>query len=124
VALGFDAGLTERDDERFFDLAEIPVQILPMALEVEDGVANELSRPVEGDVAAALHLVDLDAASPQTLGRRHDVRLLRGATEGHDRGMLEQEQHILVELASDATPREIALELKGNLVGDGSQLRR
>jgi hypothetical protein len=118
------AGVAERDDERFLDLAQIPVQIAAVPLQVEDRIADELPWAMKGDVPAALDLVDFDAARVQALRRCGEMVLLRGASKRHDGRMLEQEEHVLVDLARDAPPREIALELQGDLVRDGPKLRR
>src|SRR5688572_20113137 len=123
VATCLDAHLAECHDERFLDLAQVPVQVLAVSLEVEDGVAHQLSGAVEGDVAAALDFVHLDAARAKPFGRGDDVRLLRRATEGDDRRMLEQQQDVFVDLPGDAAACEIALELQGDRVGDGAELR-
>ena len=57
-----------------------PVQVAPVAVQVDDRVTDELARPVVGRLAAAVGLddVDLDAAQEVQLG------LLRPAPERHD----------------------------------------
>ena len=93
-----------RADERLLDLPQIPVQILLVALEVDDRIADELSRAVEGDVAATLDLEQLDAARREQRRRREQMLLLRRAAQRDDRRMLDEEQHSCVDLAADPRP--------------------
>jgi hypothetical protein len=71
---------------------------------------------VKGDIPATLDLVHLDAARPEAIRRRDDVRVFRRPSERDDRGMLEQKQYVFVDLAGDAPSREITLQLQGDRV--------
>ena len=61
AALTRDAEGSERPYERCLNLPEIPVQVLRVTLEVDDGIADELPRTMEGHVATPLHLVQFHA---------------------------------------------------------------
>jgi hypothetical protein len=52
------------------------------------------------------------------------MSFLRGPSERHHSRVLEEKQNILIDLAGDAAPCEVALELQGNPIGDGSELTR
>src|SRR4051794_18642196 len=58
----------ESVDESVLELPQIPVEVLAMLLEVEDRITHELARAMEGDVAAALDLEQLDATRGQQGG--------------------------------------------------------
>ena len=74
----------ERVDQRLLERAQIPVQILPVGAQVEDGIADQLARAMERHVAAALDFEHVDALSlQQVLG-------VRIPPQCDDRGMLEQ----------------------------------
>ena len=65
------------------------------AAQIEDGVSDELSRPVVGHVAAAIDLVQRHAArGQQCVGGKH-VGAIRIAPQSQHRRMLEQQQHVL-----------------------------
>ena len=65
VPLGHDPQGAERVDERLLDCAQVPVQVLLVVGQVEHRVAHQLAGAVEGHIAAALDLEDLDAARPE-----------------------------------------------------------
>src|SRR5260370_5985362 len=62
--------------------------------EIEDGITDELSWSVEGYVAAAVAFENLDAPRGKLLGRGAQVGGAGVASQGDDRGMLEQQQCI------------------------------
>ena len=71
----------ERADQRLLELAAVALHVLAVPLQVEDRVADELPGPVEGRLAAAVGLDDLD------LGALRDVQLaLLGAPPERDVG--------------------------------------
>jgi hypothetical protein len=94
------------------ELAQVPVQILLVAPEIDDGISNQLPRSVKGDVAASLDLEHLDSPRRQEFRRGEKVFVLRRAAERDDGVMLEEEQDILWDRPRDAVTREIALELQ------------
>jgi hypothetical protein len=64
--------------------------------QVEDGIADDLSGPVVGHVAAAACFVDLDTELRQALGRGQDVRspAVSFHAERDDGRMLQQQEQI------------------------------
>ena len=58
----------------------------------DDGIGDQLTRAVVGDLAAALDPLDLDASSLELLGRRQDVRRVGVLAEGQDCRVFEQQQ--------------------------------
>ncbi len=71
---------------------------LPLAIaqaaQIEDGVADELAGAVIGDVAAAVDLVEGDAARGRATRRRREVGAVGVAAEGEHGRVLEQQQHV------------------------------
>ena len=64
------------------------------AAEIEDGVADELAGTVIGDVAAAIDLVEGDAAGGEQLVGREDVGAVGVAAEGENRRVLKQQENV------------------------------
>ena len=60
----------ERANQRGLELAEVPVQVLLVMAQIDDRISDELSRPVKGDVAAALHVEEFDAAGGERVRAR------------------------------------------------------
>ena len=87
-----------------------------VAAQIDDGVADELSGAVIGDVAATVDLVQLDVARGELLVGGDDVFAMRVAAEGEDGEVLEQQQRVadeaLLARIDDAT-------LDGEAVGVG-----
>src|SRR5260221_353327 len=109
-------------NRRLWDLPEIPVKALPMALEIDDRIADELPGTMEGDVSSALHLMELHAARGEQLGRRQQMLLLRRSTQGDDRRMFDEEQQVLLERPADPSASGGALKLQSFRVRHGAQL--
>src|SRR6266576_2168754 len=116
VPPGGNAQAGERVDQRLLQGAEIPVEIRLVAGQVDDRVADQLTRPVEGHVAAALDLEDLDAVAVDEVVR------VCVAAQRHHRGMLEQEQHVVRQAAVDPRLGEGALPLERFGVRHGAGL--
>src|SRR2546427_678242 len=85
VSGGLDGGLGERVDQGLLERAQVPVQVAAIAAQVQDGIADELPRAVERDVAGALHLDDGQVARPKHVARA------RVTAQRHDRRVLEQQ---------------------------------
>ena len=62
--------------------------------QVENGVADQLARAVEGDVTAAVCFIDGDAALGEGFVRGDDVFAMRVAAQREQRLVLEQEQRV------------------------------
>ena len=94
--------------ERLLEVAAVLLHVLPVAGQVEDRVADELSGRVVGRLAAAVGLDELDL---RAVGQ---VQLaLVGAPAERDDGRMLQEQHRVGQLAGGDARRERALELPG-----------
>lgn len=89
-----------------------------MSLEVQDRVAHQLPRPVEGRVSPALDLEELHPPRPQKLRRGGGVSaLLRFPAERDHRRMLYQEKDVIALLSLDPPARQGALQIEHRGVG-------
>ena len=95
------------------------MDVLAIRLEIDDRVADQLPGTVEGDVAAAAGLVDLDALRRERAGVGADVggapRVLTPSVMTG--GMLDEQQRV-VDLAGDALPGPALLQLDALGVAD------
>ena len=88
----FEPKLAEDADEHFLEVAQVAVQITAVGLQVENRVADELTRPVIGNVATAARLEEFDPPLFPLLGGEENVFRVRSATQCDDVRMLEEEQ--------------------------------
>ena len=58
----------QREDQRFLDVAHVLVHVAPVGLQVEDGIADQLTGTVIGDVAAAAGFEHRDAFAARASG--------------------------------------------------------
>ena len=93
---GPDPEIRERADQDLLEVRDVALDVLAVRGEVEDGVPDELSRAVVGDLAAAVALADLDPELPAALGREKHVRAGGVAPEREDGLVLQQEQRFVV----------------------------
>ena len=127
-AAGGDAEVAAEADERFFheadkvDGAEAGAAAgVAEAAQVEDGVADELAGAVVGDVAAAVDLVERDAAAGEEFVGGEDVGAVGVAAEGEDGRVLEEQQDV-VDATLEAEIDELRLEAEGFVVGDAAEI--
>jgi hypothetical protein len=97
------------------------VEILAVTLEVDDRIANELSRAMKRHVSAPLDLEQLYPFALQKSGRRNQVLLLRCSAEGHYRRVLDEEQDVLREGARYPIAGDVPLELERFGIGHSPQ---
>ena len=98
----------QRPDQRLLQVAAVLPHVAAVAVEVEDRVADELARPVEGGLAAAVGLDDLDLGA---LG--HVQLLVAGAAAERDHRRVLEEDHRVGDRALRDRGGERALELPG-----------
>ena len=89
-----DPEVGQRPDQRFFQVAQVAVQVLPVFAQIQDGVADQLPRRMVGDLAAPVHLHDGDALRPQPLRRRQQVFPLRPPPQRDRRRVFQQQQRV------------------------------
>src|SRR5207248_1232323 len=121
VTLAGNPEIGEGVDQRLFDFSQIPVQILAMALEIDDRISHQLAGSVKCHVAAALDLEKLDAPGLQKLRRRDEMLFFRRAPECDNGRMLQQEQYVLRNCSGDSVTGKVALQLESLSVLQPSQ---
>jgi len=96
VANAFDIVLGDGVDNNLFESVHVVAYAEVEAFEVEDGVGDELSRAVVGDVSAAVGLLDFDSELSEAFGWCGDVLCGGGSFADSDDGRIvleEQEFH-------------------------------
>ena len=92
-----------------------------VAAEVEDGVADELTRAVISDVAATVDFVDLDAFLGEKLVGCEDVGAGGVAAEREDGRVLEEEESV-ANLLGHARGHDLRLDAQAFDVRDAAEL--
>jgi hypothetical protein len=100
------------------------VKILPVALEIDDRIANELAGTVKSHISAALDLEQLHALALQKVRRSNQMLLLRRSSECDYRGMLYEKEDVLREGARDTITGDLTLELERFRVRHSPQRNR
>ena len=90
------------------------------AAQIEDGIADELSGAVVGDVAAAVDLVKGDTAAGKQFIGGEDVGAAGVAAKGEYRGMFEQEKNVF-DTAIETESGDLSLNAKCLVVGDATE---
>ena len=85
------------------------MQVLLVPLQIDDRIADELTRAVKGDVPASFHLMQFDPTRLEHGWRGEQMPILRRTAEGDDRWMLHQKEQILAQLSTDPRPCHGAL---------------
>ena len=108
----------ERPDQCLLEVAAVALDVAPVPVQVENGVADELSGPVEGRLAAAVGLHELHVRALR------DVQLrLLGAAAGRDRRrVLEQEDRVRLRPLGHARG-DPALQLPGLTVRHDAEIQ-
>ena len=100
IALRRDAESVAAHHDSFLKGAEISMEVLPVAGEIQDRIADQLAGAVPGGLAAA---TDLDEGSRE-VGGIAEAGAVRGTADGEDGIVLEQEEGV----------RRIACEMPGH----------
>ena len=118
-AMRGDAVIACRANQYFFEVTDVPVDVAAIGLQIDDGIADELTGAVIGDVATTPCFVNVDASSGQLIGRREDVAAPAVAphAESQDVRMFQEQQQI-VQLAPLPFIDERALQRKCFVVRD------
>src|SRR5436190_14827872 len=117
-----DAEPGHRPDQHFLEVAHVAVHVAAFGLEVEDRIADELTRAVIRHVAAAAGLEQADALRGERLGRLEHVRQIvaRLDAERDDVGVLEEQQRV-GDLSALALLDERLLQREAVLVADQAE---
>jgi hypothetical protein len=83
-------------NEHFLEVSNVTVHVAPIGLEVHDWVADDLSGPVVGDIAAPPGLEHVNAARRERFCCRQDVRASTVASnaESQDGGMFDKQEGV------------------------------
>src|SRR5690606_23863274 len=101
-----------RTNQGLLHLAEVPVQVLPVPLEVDDRIAHQLTRTVERDIAATFHLESLHASRCEYVRGGREMVCPGGPAQCHYRRMLNEEQDIFRYRSAASCLCQFALQLQ------------
>jgi hypothetical protein len=93
-AAGLDSEVARRADENFFERSHVPGNIAPVLGEVENRVADQLARPMVGDVAATIDVKYLGAARGEELSGNQHILGPGVAPQRVDVRVLEEEKRV------------------------------
>ncbi len=87
--------LGSRPDHRLFQHPYVPNHVTPDRAQVQDRISHNLSRPVIGNVSAAIRGMKLHALLPQHVFRRQQILPLAASPQRNHVRMLAKKEHIL-----------------------------
>ncbi len=117
-AIGGDAEISRGADHDFFESANVPMNVLPDARKIEDGIADDLARTVVSDVSAAIGSVEFDAFLAEHIFGGEKIFAFAVAAESDDVGMLAEEKNV-IDGAGFASGDDALLQGVG--VGEGDE---
>lgn len=89
IASGIDSPPGENPDQQFFQVPQVSVQIFSSPGQVDQGVADQLTRAVIGNIAASGRLKKFDTGSLQLAGTTEQVLLVGTAAKRDGRRMFQ-----------------------------------
>jgi hypothetical protein len=98
------------------------VQIFPVPSQIDDRVAYQLARTVEGHVATTLHFEDLHASSFQLGGPQWEAGGSGAPAERNDRLVLHQKEHVVLNVTGNALAAQPPLKLQDLGIGLTAQV--
>lgn len=117
-AIGGDAEFSGGADHGFFERADVPVDVAADAIEIENGIADDLARAVIGDVSATVGFAEFDAFLAKDVFGGEKIFLAGVAAEGEDVRVLAEKKDV-VDGASFTRSDQAFLEGVG--VGPGEE---
>jgi len=93
-AMGGDAEIGGSADHRFFESADVPVNVATDAIEIEDGVADGLAGAMISDIATAVGLAKFDALLAEDVFGSEEIFLAGVAAKGDDMRVLAEEKDV------------------------------
>jgi hypothetical protein len=122
-AVSRDPVVGSRPDKDFLEIADVLVNVAAIWFQVDNRVADNLSRTMVGNVAAAPGLMHLDAARSKRFGGRQDVRApaVAADAEREDVRMFDENELIVDPIAAPLID-ERALQFERLRVRHASEL--
>src|SRR5947207_7668978 len=106
-------------DDRGLEGADVPTKVERIT-QLQDGIGDELARPVKRDVTTPVDAQEGRAQLPQPLRAGDEVGGVAAATDGVHRKVLQQQQAV-TDAPLAALLRQLVLQLPGGLVGYGAK---
>jgi hypothetical protein len=93
----------------------------PIRIEIDYGIAHQLTGSVVGNLTAAVGLGNRDSVGFQPLGGGQNLTPVGASTQGIGVGMLQEDQPLAGTTLSQQLVR-LFLELEGSIVGDPTEI--
>src|ERR1700750_1173232 len=123
-ALGKHAEVAAGADECFFEQANVVYRAEvraffagEIATQIDDGVSDELTWTVVGDIAPAVDLVQLDASLGKQVVADEDVGARRISSEGKNWWVLQEEKRVVDQVLLSSCD-DLLLDGEGLRIGD------
>jgi hypothetical protein len=117
-----DSEVSQGPQEHLFEVAHVPPDVASVRVEVQNGIADQLSRTVKRHLPAPVGLEELDAELAPSLRSEQNVRCRRVPSEGEHRLVLEEEKRFGT-AAGDPRGR-LSLEAERAPVADAPEPQR
>jgi hypothetical protein len=120
-SLGGEPESLESSYQDFLQIMHVSTDVTPIGIEIDNGIAHQLTGSVVGNLTATVGLGDSDAVGCQPLGAGQNLAPVGASTQGIGVGMLQEDQP----LAGTTLSQQLAgvfLELEGSIVGDPTEI--
>src|SRR5579883_1844779 len=117
-AIGGDAEIGGGANHGFFEGANVPVDIAAVAIEIEDGIADDLAWAVIGDIAAAIGFAEFDAFLTKDVLGSEKMFLVGAAAEGDDMRVFTEEENVVDEAGFAGGDEALLESVSGIPAGD------
>src|SRR5215203_2997855 len=117
-----DAELCQGLDQTALEATQVPVKVLAMLPQIDDGVTHKLARTMISDVTTALHFEHRYPTALQHCSANGEALGAGAASQRDNRLVLDQQQHVLVQLTRQPFPAELPLKLQHLTVGPAAEI--
>ena len=117
-----DAEADQGVNQDFFQLPEVLSEVCAVSREVHDGITDNLTRAVVGDISAAIGVDQLNATVGKLGLVDEDVIEASGAAQGDYGGVFEEDKGV-GDKAGDAAVPEVGLDVEGGLIVNESEFQ-
>src|SRR5215469_7355453 len=113
-AIGRDTELGRSAHHGFFKSADVPVNVATDAVEIQNGIADDLTGTMIGDVAATIRFAEFDAFLAEDVLGGQEIFPVGAASEGDHVGMFAEKKDV-IDAAGFARRHEAFLKREGSV---------
>jgi hypothetical protein len=119
--LGSEPEYRQRAHQDLLQIMHVSPDVSPIGIEIDYGIAHQLTGSVVGNLTAAVGLGDRDSVGCQPFGAGQNLAAVGASTEGISVGMLQKDQPLTGTTLSQQLAG-VFLELEGPIVGDPTEI--